>query len=489
LKNHLPIFSAIMKNYILFALCIILLSASCATKSNAEKTTDYTSEELVKILAKSYYYQRASQALEPQFAGQWSRPAGHPDDRIPYHESSGHSEGFLSSPGGWYDAGDYNKYVVNAGISVGQLLAAYEIAPNLFPDGSLNIPESGNGQNDLLDEVKYELDWLKTMQDTDGGVFVKITSKQFCGMVMPAADNLQRWVVGKTTTSALDFAAVMAMASRVYGSYDAAYAADCLSRAVEAWDWAVANPSVEYRNPSDILTGEYGDGEFGDEFFWAATELAIATSGEEYKTYVRNHFDNYTPVSEPSWAFVAPLGIMTLAFASDVCGLQSKAAETIVDFARKSMKQIEQSPQGLPHINYNWGSNSGVANTGVLVMSAYRLTGDKSFLKGAKAVSDYLLGKNATGYCFITGIKGLSGKSPMNPHHRPSSADGIAEPVPGFLVGGPNGARNDEGDGVTYPDHRPEACYVDITASYASNEVAINWNAPAVLFFTLYSKQ
>jgi endoglucanase len=471
-----------MKKSILFALSITISANLCASVPSFE--------DLAKILTKSYYYQRASQELDARYAGQWSRPAGHADTHVAFHPSSGHSEGFLSSPGGWYDAGDYNKYVVNAGISVGQLLMAYEAAPEIFADGTLNIPESGNGQNDLLDEVKYELDWMKTMQDGDGGVFFKITSKQFCGMVMPEDDDLERWVVGKSTTSALDYAAVMAMASRVYASYDADYAADCLARAERAWAWAVKNPSIPYRNPSDISTGEYGDWMMTDEFFWAAVELAVATDGrEEYKTYVQQHFADYGKVTEPSWGFVAPLGVTTLAFAPDVCGLQAKAAEAIVDFGKNSLSQIEQSPEGLPYINFNWGSNSGVANTGVLIMSAYRLTGDKAFLKGAKAVSDYLLGKNATGYCFITGIEGIGDKTAMTPHHRPSAADGIVEPVPGFVVGGPNGGRSDERSGVVYPDHRPEMCYVDITESYASNEVAINWNAPAILFYALYNEE
>jgi endoglucanase len=480
-----------MKKTLLFALCLMLLSAAgCATKPVSEESENPIPGELAKILTKSYYYQRASQELEARYAGQWSRPAGHPDTHVAFHPSSGHSEGFLSSPGGWYDAGDYNKYIVNAGISVGQLLMAYWAAPELLADGTLDIPESGNGQNDLLDEVKYELDWMKTMQDGDGGVFFKITSKVFCGMVMPADDNLERWVVGKSTTSALDFAAVMAMASRAYATYDAAYAADCLCRAERAWDWAVKNPSIEYRNPSDISTGEYGDSGLNDEFFWAAVELAVATGGTaEYKTYVQQHFADYGTVSEPSWGYVAPLGITTLAFAPDVCGLRAKAAAAIVDFGRNSLRQIEQSPDGMPYINFNWGSNSGVANTGVLIMCAYKLTGDKAFLKGGKAVSDYLLGRNATGYCFITGVEGIGDKTAMNPHHRPSAADGIAEPIPGFVVGGPNGGRNDEGSGVVYPDHRPEMCYVDVTESYASNEVAINWNAPAILFYALYNEE
>ncbi|MFH0757597.1 MAG: glycoside hydrolase family 9 protein [Bacteroidota bacterium] len=202
---------------------------------------------------KSYYYQRCSYELTEPFAGVWARGAGHPDTACILHSSTGRT-GTISSPGGWYDAGDYGKYVVNAGISVASLLSFYENFNDVFADSSILIPESGNGKSDLLDEVKYELDWLRTMQDEDGGVFCKLTTLSFAGFIMPKNASADRYVIGKSTASALDFAAMMAMAGRNYTDYDSAYAADCLDRAKDAWAWAKAHPAIYFNNPSDVHT-------------------------------------------------------------------------------------------------------------------------------------------------------------------------------------------------------------------------------------------
>jgi endoglucanase len=127
--------------------------------------------------------------------------------------------------------------------------------------------------------------------------------------------------------------------------------------------------------------------------------------------------------------------------------------------------------------DFVWGSNSNAANQGILLLHAYRMKGNKLYFQAALDNADYLLGRNATGYCFVTGF---GGKSPMRPHHRPSVADGITEPVPGFLVGGPNPFRQDQ---CNYAFTETETAYTDDDCSYASNEIAINWNAPAVYLF------
>lgn len=118
---------------------------------------------------KAYYYQRAGIAIEPRYAGTWARPLGHPDDHVLVHESAASKERpagtVIASPKGWYDAGDYNKYIVNSGISTYTLLAAYEHFPQFFDGLALNIPETGNGLPDLLNEALWNLDWMATMQD------------------------------------------------------------------------------------------------------------------------------------------------------------------------------------------------------------------------------------------------------------------------------------------------------------------------------------
>ena len=422
---------------------------------------------------KSFYYQRSSYQLTAPFAGLWARPAGHPDTQCILHSSTGKS-GKISSPGGWYDAGDYGKYVINAGISVATMLSFYENFNTFFADGSIHIPESGNGKNDLLDEVKFELNWLKTMQDSDGGVFFKLTTLNFSGMVMPAADKADRYVIGKTTASALDFAAMMAMAGRIYQNYDATYAADCIIRAENAWIWAKAHPAIYFKNPSDVSTGEYGDGNVTDEFIWAAAELYITTQKAEYKTYLEGKSSSLYYYTSPSWPGVQPLASLSLATRPNGLSatILTSIKNSIISTSNSWLNQIAASPCRIPNFGFNWGSNSGIANNGVGLLYAYILTKDAKYIKGAAECADYLLGKNATGFSFVSAY---GSKTPMNFHHRPSSADGIVQPVPGFVSGGPNSGKQDN---EKYPFSEPAKCFVDVVGSYASNEVCINWNSP-----------
>lgn len=201
---------------------------------------------------KAFYYNRAGIALRSEHAGVYAREAGHPDTNVLIHASAASAtrpEGMvISSPKGWYDAGDYNKYVVNSGISTYKLLAAYEHFPKFFQAQKLNIPESGNAIPDLLNEALWNLDWLLSMQDPDdGGVYHKLTNKTFDGTVMPHQATGPRYVVQKTTAAALDFAAVMATASRVFRAFEAqrpGLSARMLAAATSAWHWAKEHPSV-----------------------------------------------------------------------------------------------------------------------------------------------------------------------------------------------------------------------------------------------------
>lgn len=424
---------------------------------------------------KSFYYQRSSFKLDSAFAGVWARSAGHPDTSCIFHSSLGKT-GSKPSPGGWYDAGDYGKYVVNAGITVGSLLQIYENFPDYFADSTLIIPESGNGKNDLLDEVKFELNWLKTMQDTDGGVFHKITTLNFPGFVMPVNDNAARYFVGKSTAATLDFAAMMAMAGRIYKNYDSIYASNCITRAEQAWVWAKANPARYFTNPADVSTGEYGNGDVSDEFVWAAAELLITTGKTEYKTYLetRSTTLNY---QMPGWPNVSGMASLSLATCTNslttemVTGIRN----SIISRANTIITEINSEPYRTSNSGFYWGSNGSFGNYGVCLVYAYLLTKDLKYIKAAAEIADYLLGKNATGFSFFTYY---GHKTPMNIHHRPSGSDGVIQPVPGFVVGGPNANRDDR---ANYAFTQPAKSYTDLLESYASNEVCINWNAPVTV--------
>lgn len=435
--------------------------------------------EALKSAIKSFYFQRASMPIEKKYSLVYNREAGHPDDKCVYHPSSGRSEGTLNSPGGWYDAGDYGKYIVNASFSVGQMLQFVEQYPEAIEDGSLNIPESGNGLNDLMDELKYELDWILTMQDKDGGVYHKLTARNFSGFLMPVDYELERMIIGKGTAATLDFAAVMAQASRLFKSADPDWALTAINAAERAWKWALKNDNVAYTNPEDVQTGEYGDDEFTDDFFWAAAELYLTTNKNEYKKSLENNDLEYTHKLTNSWKFfVKNNGFHSLLENQDLLDPEFFAAlkEDHLDLAENILVNIENNPYQIALERFEWGSNSDILNQAMILCVAHRLTNEERYLIGAEQITDYIFGKNATGYCFLTGF---GSKRVMFPHHRPSGADGIDNPVPGFIIGGPNHDKQDSGF-VEYTSDFIAKSYMDVEASFASNEVCINWNAPAV---------
>ena len=449
---------------------------------------------------KAFYYQRMSVDLLEKYAGKWHRKAGHPDSKAIVHPSAASAQRpagtVINSTRGWLDAGDYNKYIVNSGITTGTLLAAYEDFPEYFKTQKLNIPESGNPVPDILDETLWNLRWMLTMQDpNDGGVYHKLTNPAFDGMIMPDQADKPRYVVQKGTGAALNFAAVMAQASRVYKNFNKDFPGlsdSMLTAATKAWDWAQKNPQVIYDQEAlnkqfepKITTGAYGDREFSDEFIWSASELYVTTKKDSYYTAVNLFPDNNMPL--PSWNQVRLLGYYTLArHQQNLTPVANKdlpeLKKRLVAFADELLAGVTartyRTVMGKTEKDYIWGSSAVAANQGIALLQAYKLTSDKKYLEAAISNLDYLLGRNATGYSFLTGY---GEKSTMNPHHRPSIADGIKEPVPGLLSGGTNARANVQDKCPGYASNAsPDEMYIDESCSYASNEIAINWNAPFV---------
>jgi endoglucanase len=454
--------------------------------------------DVAKGSLKGFYYQRASIDLEPQYAGKFARKAGHMDTAVLVHASAATAtrpeNTKLNCTKGWYDAGDYNKYIINSGISTYTLLALYEHYPKFMDTLNMNIPESKNVIPDVLDEALWNIRWIMSMQDEDGGVYFKLTNPNFDGSVMPEKATNPRYVIQKTTSSALDFCAVMAQASRVYSKYKKVmpgFSDTCLTMAKKAYSWAKKNPAILYSQSAmnekyspGIQTGEYGDGDVSDEFQWAAMELFATTGKMDYYEEANIPGTLNTKFNLPGWPNVNTLGLYTIASLrlkySTLEGMEA-ITEKIVKMATPMKEYAGKSPyrttMGVDAGNFSWGSNSASANQGILLLQAYQITKDKGYLDAAISCLDYLLGRNATGYSFMTGY---GEKSTFNPHHRPSEADGIKEPVPGLLAGGPNPGQQDSPSSCynKYPSKLPAKSYVDHKCSYASNEIAINWNAP-----------
>ncbi len=405
-----------------------------------------------------------------------------------FHPSSGRT-GPHASHGGWHDAGDYGRYVVNSGIATGTLLWTWELFGSHVRSVDLALPESGDATPDILHEVRWNLDWMLSMQDDDGGVWQKQTSAQFAAFVMPEDDPAPSEVIGtgsapyKSTCATADLAAVAAIAGRVYQPFDAAYA-DRNRRAAEAaWRWAEAHPAVVFRNPPGVGTGEYGDGDCGDERLWAAAELWRTTGAAAYQQYVRDHAADYRgtirPTGPPAWPSVAPLGLWTYALgggdpatAGPIRDDTAAAADTIV--ARTAANAYHVS---LTTSDYIWGSNSVAANYGLLLLVANALHPDPRYVSTAWDDLHYLLGRNAFSLSWVTGV---GTNAVQHPHHRPSAADRNAQPWPGLMAAGPDAHRDDDTARRLPPGLPPAKVYVDDQGSYSTNEIAINWNAPLV---------
>jgi endoglucanase len=447
-----------------------------------------------KLAMLGFYGQRCGTKVDlgPEFP-EYTHAACHLRGR--FHLSSGKS-GERDNPGGWHDAGDYGRYVVNSGISTGSLLWAWELyAPNL-KSLPLRIPESGNGTPEILSEARWNLEWMLAMQDDDGGVWHKQTSTRFAGFVMPEDDPLESEIIGtgaapyKSTCATADLAAVAAIAARVYKPFDEKFAAKNLEASRQAWQWVENHPNVLFKNSPGISTGEYGDNDCRDEQVWAAAELWRTTGDAAYNNFFLKNYAEFQPkLDAPAaegWREVAPMGLWTYALAN-LKGSDAKAVSAIrsdsVELAKRIARRTEADPYrvSLTAKDYVWGSNGVAAAYGMQLLVANAFSPDPDLVNAATDDLHYLLGRNTFSLSWITQL----GEHPYrHPHHRPSGADRNEEPWPGLLSGGPNAGRQDAVLARLPKDLPPAKVYADDQGSYASNEIAINWQAAVVFLLS-----
>ncbi|MCW3835717.1 glycoside hydrolase family 9 protein [Sphingomonas canadensis] len=478
-----------------------------------------------------FYHQRAGVPIEARLVGErWARPAGHAGETAACFR--GKDMRGLEWPGcsysrelagGWYDAGDQGKYVVNGGISVWTLLNAYErgqargAAP--FADGSAAIPEAGNGVNDLLDEARFELEFLLKMQvpegtrasvpagpfkpaspgqpvwmttppdfatiDASGMAHQKVADRHWTALPTPPhRDTQDRLLYPPTTAATLNLAAVTAQCARIWRGIDAAFAARCLAASERAWAAALRNPEIYATNSFDG-SGGYGDSDVSDEFFWAATELYATTGKQLYGEVVRRSKHFAAPVTEPGWPRTAPLGAITLATVpSGLSGKETKRLRAALFSAADGwLKERDATGYRIPFAtaSWPWGSTASILNRAMILGVAGDLTGEKKYRDGVIDAIDFLLGRNPLDISFVSGF-GI--RAMANPHHRfwaPSADVSLPPPPPGVLSGGPNNSSMSDPVAQKLKGNcAPMRCWADDISAYALNEVAINWNAPLV---------
>ncbi len=454
-------------------------------------------QEAFKIL----YYQRCGFELKSDVAGVFNRPACHLE-LVEYHPTTGQT-GKLELTGGWHDAGDYGKYIAPGSVTVGSMFLAYQINSEFWRSDNMAIPESGNGIPDLLDEMRYELEWMLKMQRTDGAVHEKIHTKDYVGFIMPDRPHEPRYLYEVTSTATGDFAAIMAWASTVFAKEksDPDFAEKCLHAAVQAYDYLNAHPEIfpegGFTNPPDTVAGGYSDAQDKDERLWAAIELYLATGKDHYLSDANALMSSTEgEFGTMGWQNPQALGFLHYLLEhhrrTDEEKPNTQLAESIME---NLLKQCEAEIKiaandgfrvALELDDYVWGSNGIVVSRAMNHIVAYELTGDERFKELAVHQLHHILGTNCKSICYLTG---QGSHSPENIHHAVVVADGIFTPIPGFLAGGPDPQLNDAVLKEIFSESTPpQQTYVDHVESYASNEITIYWNA-FFLFVSAYFNQ
>jgi len=462
-------------------------------------------DQLFLSMFQMFYLQRCGMDLDVNLAGDFCHVACHMSEAVIYGTNV-----TKDVSGGWHDAGDYGRYVVTGAITVVDLLKTYsnskEVLERLGED-NLNIPESGNGVPDILDEARYELEWLLKMQDEEsGGVYHKVTATTYPGEVLPQDEVEQLIISPVSTTATADFAAVMAMAGEYYEEYDIKFANRCENAAIKAWIYLENNPkSIAFVNPNDIVTAEFSDSIDSDERYFAAIELYKSTQNEVYLWALTNIAEKGTIYSGYSWSDVGSYANEELIFLVD--NLLEEPDPILQGYYDKVKSNIQNQAENLENLaredaygislgtEYYCGSNGTIAANGrsLLIASLNVDTENmveadeentvlsESYVNCAKGHLDYLLGDNSLSMCFVTGF---GQASPENTHHRPSIV--MEASMPGMLVGGANKNLEDTYAASALYEVAPAKCYIDNTESYSTNEVAVYWNSQILFLLAAF---
>jgi len=468
--------------------------------------------------ALSYFYKvRSGIEIRDDLAGEgYGRPAGHLGKAPNRGDTSVgcldtrtarkiHGEAWscgyrLDVAGGWYDAGDFGKYVVNGGIATAQLLGVYERALNFgggsspaLADSLLRIPEAGNGVPDILDEARWELDFLMSMTVPEGEPLAGMAHHKVhgtgwpSGPLLPHRDREVRVLHRPSTAATLNLAAAAAQGARLFASADKAYADRLLASAIRAYQAAEAHPALHapYTDGSHG-GGDYQDDDVSDEFYWAASELYLTTGDAVWLTRAEAspHWSGLVFHPEGiSWRAVA--GLARLQLASVPSSLPERDLTEIrvsVTKAAEAYLQV-QSREGFgfmyrPDNGFGWGSNQSLIQNMIVVATAYDITGDTRYLQAVRESMDYILGRNALGISYVTGYGTSSARNQFSYMFAASTDPSFPPPPKGALAGGPNSGLADDYAISKLEGCAPQACYIDDSRSFSTNEIAINWNAP-----------
>lgn len=432
--------------------------------------SDHVYLNTLKQAARVFYYQRCGIPKSAPYAQTgWTDAACHignlqdTDCRL-YNNNTPSTSKNLS--GGWHDAGDYNKYVNFTFETMIDLLLAYKENPQMWGD-DYNIPESGNGIPDILDEAKYELDWLLKMQNSNGSVLSIVGVRNYGTASPPSADNNQRSYGPASTSATFTASALFALGAVQFNSIgQSSYANTLQSAAVNAWNWAVANPSVTFYNSGVIGAGEQEVGTYERlvRQMAAACFLYAITGSSAYKTFFEN---NYSQMHLIQWGFAYPFENgqqdMLLYYAS-LPGASTSVANAIRNAYKNSLKtnnadnlpaylnKTDAYRSHLSNQNYTWGSNTTKGRQGIMFnnMLTYNLDSlnNSNYREAALGYINYFHGTNPTAFCYLTNMSSYGAENSVNEIYHAWFEDGsslwdrvgtsVFGPAPGYVPGGVN---------------------------------------------------
>ena len=245
-------------------------------------------------VTKAFYYLRCGCGLDRKHAGLFGHAPCHTGKAIVWADKNESSD----VTGGWHDAGDYGRYVTAGACALAHLLYAYRFYPDAFHKQDINIPESSSKEPDILCECRVELDWIMKMQRSDGAVYHKLTTQHHAPFIMPEDDTAQLYLLPPSSMATADTAAILALASRIYRSFDEDYANKLLHKSLLSYRWLEANPEYLFENVQECTTGGYGERDDIGNRFWAAAEL-FATTGEEKYHYAIKEYSLLLKIFKP----------------------------------------------------------------------------------------------------------------------------------------------------------------------------------------------
>lgn len=449
---------------------------SDTTTSAPFQIVDNVYKGLTERLVKALYLQRSGSVINDQATGM-NRPKSHVQDAVIFRSDEFHKVGTqLDMTGGWYDAGDYGKYVATTTITIARLLEAYNQAPALFN----TLDSNNNALPPVLEEAVYGLDWLAKMQREDGAVYRKVSGAKWPGKVVPWQDNQVRYIYGVSTPETAKFAATMAFASRVLKPLRPNLAREYLKSAIHAWGYLEQQPEqyIDWQKGDDSGSGPYiknpEDNEKSletdaDDRLWALAELYLSTKQSKYLAAFDDLYDKeFVAIFE--WKNPAIMGISHL-IAAETNTRTKQLQKDVQSVAKRYSDQAAVSPFAIANQRFIWGSNKMTAEAGVLMAGADATTQTSNYRSVVQSQIDYLLGANAFNMSFVTNTGTYAVR---NLHHLYRISTGVS--LPGFLVGGPN----EKAQAGIAPKGEGMMSYIDSDKSYAVNEFAIDYNASLI---------